>query len=189
MKILLASVLLFILLPIQAIAGYYGNSKIDEYDPTVGLYYKAIEVERKNRGFMSKGPSTQVTNISIFNPENEKHLMLFKDNKKRNISIVLYETGINEGKVEYNLSGHTQIIKNNTSIVSRPPKNKLLVGVRIEKNERIFTELWVSSKHGENLRLLTTFPVSSDWHIDMRNSKIRIVTASNSNFTQKSFEW
>jgi hypothetical protein len=177
------------MLPMQVLAGYYGDSRVDEYDPFTGIYYRAIEIERENRGFMSKGPSTQVSNISVFNPQTEKHSMLFKDNKIRNINYVLYETGIKNGVVEYNKSSYSRLIKNNALEIPRSPREKLLVSVNIKKNNQDYTELWVSNKYGENLKLLTTFPASHSWHIDVRNSKIRIVSSRNGKFSHKSIEW
>jgi hypothetical protein len=173
----------------QVLAGYYGSARVDEYDPVTGIYYKAIEIERENRGFISKGPSTQVANISIFIPETASHSTLFKDNHKRNITLVLYETGTEENAIKYNMQGHSQVIKNNILKTIRKPKDKLLVSTRTEKHEQTFTELWISDKHGENLKWVTSFPVSHDWHIDVRNSKVRIVSSRNGRFKQKSIEW
>jgi hypothetical protein len=173
----------------QVFSGYFGDSRVDEYDPVTGIYYKAIEIERENRGFMSKGPSTQVTNISIFKPEIEKFSLLFNDNKIRNINFLMYEIGIKNGIMEYNKSSYSQLIKNNALETPRPPKEKLLVSVSVKKNDQNYTELWVSNKHGKNLKLLSTFPASHSWHIDVRNSKIRILSSRNGKFSHKSIEW
>lgn len=182
---------LCVLLALQsyAIAGYYGGMRINEYDPITGLYYKAIDIERKSRGFISKGPSTQVTNISIFDPKDEKHALLFNDSKIRDIQAVLFETGVEDGVLSYSASSHSQRIKNNHQATSRKPKDKLLVSVRVSSNDQVFTELWLSNKKGEGLTLIDTFPASYDWHIDVKNSKIRIVSSMNGQFTQKSIDW
>jgi hypothetical protein len=115
--------------------------------------------------------------------------LLFKDDKKRNISTVLYETGVEDGIIQFNIPEHYHFIKNNTVTQSRPPKDKLLIAVRVKKDEKVFTELWLSDKHGGSLKLLTEFSASHDWHIDVRNSKIRIVNSNNGKFSQKSIEW
>jgi hypothetical protein len=166
--------------------GSYSDASLNEYDPVTGLYYESVETVTESSGFISKSTSIQVTNIVIFNPETEKHTLLFKDGKIRYINYVTYETGIDNGIVEYRANWH---VKNNTSITSRPPKDKLLVEVIIEKSQEQFIELWTSDKRGNDLKLLTTFPNSSHWHIDARNSKIRIISYENEKFSQKSIEW
>ncbi len=189
MKKVLIGLFIYLVLPMQVLAGYYGGSRVDEYDPNTGIYYKAMEIERESRIFISKGPSTQVTNISIFIPETEKHRLLFEDRKKRDIVLVLYETGMEDGVMQYNMPEHYRLIKNNRLVANRPPRDKLLIGVRVEKDEEYSTELWLSDKHGNDLKLLTEIPATHDWHIDVRNSKIRIVFSNNGEFSQKSVEW
>ena len=189
MKSFLTSLCLYFVLPVQLLAGYYGDFGVDEYDPATGLYYKAVTIERENRGFINKGPSTQVTNISIFIPETEEHSLLFKDEKQRSISFLLYEMGVENGAMKYRSTDQYRLIKNNNLKTSRLPKDKLLIGVRLEKDQEVHTELWSSDKHGSNLKLLTILPSSQDWHIDVRNSKIRIISSDKGKFSHKSIEW
>lgn len=181
------TIVLFIFLTFPVLAGYYGDSRIDTYDPITGLYYKAIEFEPEQRGFMSKGPSTQVVNISIYNPASGKHKMLFENDKRRVISIVLFEQEIKDGKVKYFGSDFSQRIKNNIAVEGRVPKNNMLIGVRNEKQK--LTELWVADKNGATLKIITKVPFTSSWHIDVKNSKLRVVNSQNGEFNIENFVW
>ncbi len=185
MKYLITVLLVFISFPV--FSGYYAESRIDAYDPISGLYYKAIEYEPEKRGFMSKGPSTQVINISIYNPETGKHAMLFNNDKQRVIAFILYEEGIKDGRVKYFGSDYSQLIKNNIAVDGRVPKDKILIGVRNDGQK--LTELWVSDKNGGNLTMVTKVPFSSSWHIDVKNSKLRVVFSQNGKFNIENFVW
>ena len=160
---------------------------IDIYDPVSGLYFKSIEEDIEDKGFMKKASGSIVSNIAISDPTNDKFTMLFKDLEKRNISFMIFEIGFNANSIDFYESGHFSYIQNNNSIKERSIKDKLLVGTK-DQTKKV-TMLWVSSKNGNNLNLLTSVPFDDTWHIDVKNLKLRVVSYRNSSFKIDSYEW
>lgn len=161
---------------------------IDTYDPVSGLYFKSIEENIEEKGFVSKkGSHSIVSNIAIYDPSNDIFSMLFKTSEKRNISFIIFEMGFNDNSINFYESEYFSYIKNNNDIKQRSIKNKLLVGIKDQKNK--VTMLWISSKNGDNLNLLTSVPFDSTWHIDVKNSKLRVVSYRNGSFKIDSYEW
>jgi hypothetical protein len=112
---------------------------------------------------------------------------LFKDSQKGGISVVVFETGFKEGRVEFSESAYPFLVLNNTRVPKREPKDKLLVGVRGKEAKE--TILFVSDKRGNNLKKLVAIPSSADWHLDIKNSKIRVVHQTEKGIRIESYEW
>ena len=186
MNIILTGLLM--LFSTSIFAGYYSsNGYIDTYDSASGLYYKSLSIERENKGFMSNGTSPQVTNVNIYNPITQKSKLLFKRNKKRQITFMIFESSISDGKVEFNDSSYFNNIKNNKVGSNRELKNKFLIGV-LDKDGKSAV-LWTADKNGENLATIATVLPSEDWHIDVKNSKLRIISSSKGRFKIRSYDW
>jgi len=172
-------------------AGYYGHTQIDTYDPATGLYYKAVVIQKESGGFLSssKGSSDLISNIAIFSPAKNSHSLLFKKDIKREINLFLFETDFKEGSIYFNGEdhGYNANIKNNQSIEERKLRDKLLIGIR--KEEKRLTELWTAKKDGSELQKLVEVSFDSSWHIDIKNSKLRIVTIKNGDFKIDSLDW
>ena len=64
-------------------------------------------------------------------------------------------------------------------------KDKLLIGLAKEEN----MELWTANRKGEGLKLLTVVPKGATWHIDVKNSKLRVIDVSENRFKIKNFDW
>ena len=179
---------LFLLLTCSvSFAGYgsYGGVDINEYDISSGLYYKSIHIKRENKRFLSSSSNKKVVNIGIYNPETDKHHTLFKNNIQHEISFILFEQAVKDSKVVYNSQSYN--IKNNHVSADRLLKNKLLIGISDAENEKI--DLWIAEKNGDNLKKLTSIPFSARWHIDVKNSKLRVVYANNGQFRLTNYDW
>jgi len=166
-------------------AGDYYTNQVDTYDPATGLYYKAV-LNREDRGFMSKGSSDAVVNIAISNPATKSVALLFKEPLQGSITSVVFETGYKDGGIEF-YGANSPYVKNNLGIPNRSPRNRLLVAVRDVKKEE--TALFVSEKDGNNLKKLIVFPERDNWHIDVRNSKLRVVHQLGNTIEIESIEW
>lgn len=168
---------------------YYYESRIDTYDPVTGLYYKAVEEVSTDKGFLSsKSSQNNVININIFNPIDGTSTLLFKTAQKNGIPIVLFETGFKDGVIEFNGTANNRTIAlNNFRIYKREPKNKLLVGLRNADLKE--TILYISDKKGSGLKKLVTVPNAADWHIDVKNSKLRVVHQTGKEIRIESYEW
>lgn len=167
---------------------YYGPGQIDTYDPATGLYFKAVLKNPDNQGLLgSKSGGGPVTiNISVFDPATGASRHLFNRPVGGFISDVLFETGFKDGSIEF--SGQaTSRVKNNTAIEKREPRTRVLVAVR--NPERKETVLLATDKRAGNLAPVATVPFASDWHIDVRNSRLRIVHQTGQGIRIESHEW
>jgi hypothetical protein len=160
---------------------------IDIYDPVSGLYFKSIEENIEDKGFVKKGSRSIVSNIAIYDPSNDIFSMLFKTSEKRHINFIIFEIGFNDNSINFYESECFNYIKNNHGIKQRSIKDKFLIGIKDQKQK--VTMLWISSKNGDNLNLLTSVPFDSTWHIDVKNSKLRVVSYRNGSFKIDSYEW
>lgn len=186
MKHLLTFILLVVSGPL--VAGGYYNGGIDAYDPISGMYYKGVHKAPDNRGFLSsKAPGNLVVNINLFDPATGVSTLLFKEPQKDDITIVLLETGFKDGSIEFNGEIPRNYVLNNRAVPKREPKDKLLVGVWNSDTQEI--KLWISSKKGRDLRMLVSVPRLADWHIDVKNSKVRVVHKTGGALRLDSFEW
>jgi len=182
---------LILLLAVFAVeASYYGNAEINTYDPVTGLYYKAIVDVEKSKGLLSSSKSSRkITNLVIYDPQNDTHKLLFDKNSKRSISFVFFESAYKNNTIQFNGAEGTYnpAIKNNTSVAERKPNDKLLIGFR--DDDKKVTDLWVSKKDGTELQKLTSVRFGSTWHIDVKNSILRVVTISNQDLMIKNYPW
>ena len=185
MKIFLA--LLWFFASSSALADSYYEMRIDRYDPISGLYYKAVEMDTEEHGFMSKSSSNEIINLNIFDPSTGISTLLFKEPQQDGIAVVLFETGFKDGSVEFNGSSSSGHLLNNAMLQKREPKNRLLVGVRNKKNKELV--LFVSNKQGSGLSKLVTIPRTADWHIDAKNSKLRVVHQLGQGLKIESYDW
>jgi len=179
--------LLMLLIGTSAVAGDYYDPRINTYDPVTGMYFKAI-LENPERGFLtSKTYSNNVVNVAIYDPAKDMSTLLFKEPQKDGISLVLFETGFKDGSIEFNGSSNSSVVMNNTHIPKRDPKDKLLVSVHREEPKE--TVILVADKKGTGLKKITAVPQTADWHLDVKNSKLRIVRQTITGIQVESFEW
>jgi hypothetical protein len=183
--------IIFVLIYTSSIfGGSFGYTPdINTYDPESGFYYKSLDIENTNRGFLGSGSRTKIINIIIYNPITEKQVKLFKANdENRNIEFVMFESSIKNGIVEaYSSYGLSHIFKNNIVKENRRLRDKLLIGVSNLRNKS--TVLWVSKKNGDDLKKITEVLKFSTWHIDLKNSKLRVVTSIKDRLKLQNFDW
>jgi hypothetical protein len=168
--------------------GYYHNNSIDIYDAASGIYYRSIEKRTEDRGFLgSSGDRVEITNINIYDPVTDTSTLLFSNPPDGTISFVLFESGYRDGTIEFGEETSTTFVRNNTAIKKRAPKDLLLIGVSHSKPEQ--TILYVSDKRGAHMKKLVAVPDADDWHIDVRNSKLRIVHQTGQGLKIDNYEW
>lgn len=171
-----------------ALAGeYYNQSQIDTYDPSTGLYFKAVERRNEDRGLMSSaadGPTT--VNINIFDPTSGKSRLLFKEPPRGTITVVMFEASFKDGVIEF-VGDESSHVKNNKSVAAREPKGKVLVAVKDAGSKR--TVLLVADKRTGNPTPVASVADGDDWHIDVRNAKIRVVHQNGRTLKIDSYEW
>lgn len=181
------SIVLTLCFACSALAGASSYGAIDDYDPASGLYYKAVYEKGEGRAVTSKSGGQSMVNLMVFDPQTGRSSLLFRQGGERNISSVLFETGFKEGAVQFDGAFAGYSVKNNAGVAVRPLRDKLLVAVYDSESE--VTTLSVASKRGEGLRVLATVPKGASWHIDAKNSKLRIVHSTPAAAQVESFDW
>jgi len=170
-------------------AAGYGAGVIDHYDASTGLYLRTITAEQLPKGLVSSyKPRTIITNLNIFNPQNDASSRFFDEVPKGEIVDILFESGITDGQIDVISIGGGWRFKNNINLPDgRTPRDKLLVGVKDEGADN--TTLYVANKHGENRAVLTVVPPNAEWHIDAANGKLRVVRQDEGKLIIESFDW
>ncbi len=170
-------------------AAGYGAGIIDHYDGATGLYFRTITADKMPKGLVSSyKPRTIITNLFIFNPENEASNRFFEETPKGEITDILFESGITDGQIDVISIGGGWRFKHNTGLPEgRTPRDKLLVGVKDEDTDNI--TLYVANKHGENRSVLTVVPAGAEWHIDAANGKLRVIREEDGKLVIESFDW
>jgi hypothetical protein len=177
--------LVFLLFSFNVNAGGYYQSVNQGYDADTGLFFYPIKHKPESGGMFSSKSNTRIKNILIFDPETEKKSYLFERNKIWNIQSFSFEESINKSNV-VQFFGSSNRILNNQNSVERKIKDQLLV-ITSEKDSEQLT-MWYASKKGKNLKEVYNFHKSVNWHVDLKNSKIRFIT-HNKEVSFKSIEW
>ncbi|EWH08819.1 hypothetical protein DS2_15564 [Catenovulum agarivorans DS-2] len=178
------SIFLALLLSFNVLAGGYYQSVKEGYDPITGLFYYPVIEKTESGGVFSSRSKIRISNILIFDPESETQSFLFKPEQVWNIQAFTFETGLNSNGIGF-YSGGGRVL-NNSSKLSREIKNKLLIITQPENSD--INTMWFATKQGKELKQVHTFPSTTKWHIDIKNSKIRFITHTNK-VIFKSIEW
>ena len=193
MKFILYMILLLIGAANAVAGGYYSGESVDEYDTATGFYFKSVKNGVHKDGFFKGGISDNVSDIVIFDPANGRNVLVFNDKKPRKITDFIYESQY-QPETRSMLFGSPdrhysikRIIKNNQNIEKRKPKDRLLLVVYEKDGD--FHEMWSLNKSGENLKKIKTIGKDIDWHIDVKNSKIRFVDLSKGDIEIESLDW
>jgi hypothetical protein len=176
--------LLALLFSITAYAGGYYNPTIDTYDPVTGLYFKSIDSEEGSGFLSSKGKS--IVNLYIYDPATGTGKLLFPKSDNFQIVALSFETSVEDGEVKFH-SDYSAPIKNNQNIEPRNPKSNMLILTRnTETKDETF---YFANKNGSDLQKVKTISQSEDWHVDVKNSVIRVIKQIGSELKIESFKW
>lgn len=172
-----------------AYAGLYYNYSvsISEYDQDSGYYLKEVSLSEEG-GFL-KGKNTKTIDIYIHYPAEDKGAYVFNGNNKDKIVVVLYETAFNKetNSIIFNYQNNESVIKNNIGIKKRNIKQQILIET-YNKETETYT-LWITNKRGENVRKIKQLSKDIDWHIDVLNSKLRLVKQVEKSIIIENLEW
>lgn len=153
-------------------SGYGGRSvQLDFYDTPSGMYFKTITRRLESNGFLSKVKTMWVSDLYILDPATGKGRLLFNDgNVKRRLGRILMETGYDTKTESISFEQGWTVVKNNVGIAKRPLKNRILI-VEIRKKQPDI--LWSVEKSGAHLQKLRELRKGENWHIDVKNGKLR----------------
>jgi hypothetical protein len=177
-------VIIALLFSVSAIAGGYYNPTIDTYDPVTGLYFKSIKSEEESGILSSKGNS--IVNLFIYDPVTSTGKLLFPKSSNFQIVALCFEISIEDGQVEFH-SDYSAAIKNNQNIHPRSPKESMLILTR--NTETKAETFYFAKKDGSELKKVKTISQSDDWHVDVKNSVIRVIKQVGSELQIESFKW
>ena len=192
-------ILLLILFPsLNAFAGFSKSIplSIDEYDRESGLYFTSVTIKEKG-GFL-EGTNTIPIDIYIFFPSINEGKYLFEQKNNDEIVEFVYESDFDEleKSIIFNVmkgsnpifrSTVSNLIKNNHNITKRKLRDKLLINTY--NKEKDTYSLWTSSKKGAQLKKLVDYKAFDEWHIDVENSKLRIVKQRDLKITIENIDW
>jgi len=165
--------------------GYYGGLA-DTYDQYSGTYYATV-FDKEDGGFL-KSSDIKIIDIYIFDPAKNEGIYLFAQKNNHRITAFVYESAydVKSNSLIFN-SDSTYLVKNNQIVNKRAPKDKILVSTYDEPRDT--TTLWIASKSGKDLNKIKVFGKNTDWHLDVKNGKIRFVTKENKQIVIESAEW
>jgi uncharacterized protein YkvS len=176
--------ILLVLMTFTATGGGSYSPSIDIYDSKTGFYYKSINKAKKS-GLLSGG-STYISNINIYNPFTMESKQLFPSDQELHISNFLFEVEVKDKTVVFHKE-YSNVIKNNSGIAQREPKDRILI-VSIDPETNGHT-LYSAKKDGTNFQVLKELTSKQEWHIDVKNSVIRIVTQMENRLSIENIEW
>lgn len=135
-----------------------------------------------------KKDKSKITNILIYDIKDNSQKYMFKMDFNEKITAFYYEMYFDQKdrKIVFNKDDdYYGKILNNQNIDEREIKNKLI----IETTHEYLSTIWICDKNGKNLKKLYTLKDDYDWHIDVFNSKIRVVGQDLSEVKIKNFDW
>lgn len=130
----------------------------------------ALETKEQENSFFS--------NVFIWDINKQRKKILFSDELATELQVrhLIYELSYRDSLSEI-VFNNSNYLFNNTDIPFRHPKNLLLIETYHLTKEKV--QLWLSSKQGDNLRMIAEFSLLSTWHLDVKNNCIRIVNQQN----------
>jgi hypothetical protein len=84
-------------------------------------------------------------------------------------------------------SDYSAAIKNNQNIHPRSPKESMLVLTR-NTETKVETFYFVKTD-GSKLKKVKTISQSDDWHVDVKNSVVRVIKQVDSELQIETFKW
>ncbi len=129
-----------------------------------------------------------ISNLAIYEVENDKLSYFFEEGSLNNIKYYIYETSYHEESQKINFNNEKYgLIINNNKIEKRKLADKLfIVNEKPGGNEY---ELWISSKLGQDKKRVNTFPKGLEWKIDVYNQKIFFIYKKENGVKIESIHW
>ena len=191
-------IILFSIFELSLYAGSDGDNYrkyISCFDREYNLYYSSIDdnINYKDTKGKSKDAFSTI-NIGIYDINKDTFRLLF-DKTNRSIWIVdfyfeqLYDSTkrmirFNDFTDDSYVSGN---IENNFFINKRDVAKSLIIVTYSAKSEKY--SLWFSDKFGNNLRQIIDFNDKTDYHIDVYNQCIRLISKENSEIKIKDIKY
>ena len=188
MKQTLMALMLLLAGTIAQAGGYYDYSmEIDEYEQSGTYYYNGVEI--KEEGGLLKGDDRKTVDIAVVNLATGKTAYFFNGANNGEIVTFAYEDAYDavKGVMAFNRSDRGAPVKNNVNLPKRAPKEKVLL-VTWDKAANLY-RMWFSDKSGKKPEKVRQYGREVEWHIDLKNAKIRFVTQAERAIKVETVEW
>ncbi|ADE53686.1 hypothetical protein [Coraliomargarita akajimensis] len=163
--------------------------ELNRYSSDGSTYYRGLPAVRHGEkngifGGALNTSSSRARNLAVYDLESGKSWKVFKPDlgEERSIVELVMEPAAFRGYIANTDDGRFQ-----NGPVRRDAKDRMLLVVFNSKDKTY--SLWATNKQGKELQKLTTFAKDCDWHIDLRNQKIRIFTGQNEGLLLDSYDW
>ncbi len=181
---------------------YSNNSGADDYDLETGLYFKIVTSSGEGISNLSSKVSNDyhAVNLFVFNPKDNTYRHLLNKNYGQITSYVI-ETAFEKsaaqddkkniiiGSYKY-LSGLNNV-QNNTNIPQRAIQQNIII--ETYNNETKNYTVWKANKFVGSASVMFTYSQPANWHLDVKNQQIRLVTPGLENkqirLRIKSYPW
>lgn len=164
------------------------------YEETFNLLYiiknYTPSFSKSKGSFLSNAPKEQsYSNIIIWNIAQQQQSTVLNPiiAQQCTVSKLIFEQQYDETKQSMLFAGSPNLLNNNLNS-PRPPKNKLLLECYSMIDKKNY--LWTCDKTGKNLTELTSFEgTTTNWHIDIGNSCLRLLKHSNTGVIITELDW
>ena len=197
----LTLVLLLYLAAPKAIAAY-NNQEVSEYDLETGVYIHTVTQNGNSKAnYSSKsGDYSPNVNLFVFNPKNNTYRHLLDKNYGEITSYIVEsafrQSSEQDDKKSVMIGSYVYLagvdkVQNNVDIAQRAINPSIIIET-YNSTSKDFT-VWKSNKLTGSATVLFNYHQPAQWHLDVKNQQIRLVSAGTENnqtrLRIKSYAW
>lgn len=197
----LTLILLTFALSSTATAGYDDQGS-SEYDLDSGLYIHRVGSSSEGKAdYSSKsGEYSPTINLFVFNPKDNTYRHLLDKNYGEITNYVVetaFQKPIEQNFKENKMTGSYAFLsgdsktKNNTNLTQREINPNIIIETYNSKSKE-FT-VWKANKFAGKANVLFSYRQPAQWHLDVKNQKVRVITTGIENkqvrLRIKSYAW
>ena len=204
MRFYLAIIIGLMLLSTTTFAGYDNQLNASDYDSATGLYIRVVTSSGEDKANLAFNLSSKISdddypiNLFVFNPKDNTYRHLFDENYGQITNFIVetaYESANNDNKNIRNgsfrfMSG-SEKVQNNTAIAERAINESIIIETYSNKTKK--TTVWKANKFAGVANVMFSYTQPSNWHLDVKNQQIRLVTPAVENkqvrLKIKSYAW
>jgi hypothetical protein len=161
------------------------DRRLEVYDPVSGYFIKGVK-KLTERGLL-KLDRVDYMNLALFNPVDGSIRTLFKSPLEGRVDWVVFEVANEKGEIRLHESlGRIQAY-NLRALPARPVRNRIWVGTRSADSKTL--SIYSFNRDGSAMQHLLTLTADSDWHIDWKASKLRIINQLDNTINVVSHDW
>lgn len=171
---------------------YLANTDSLSYDQTFNLLYliKNYLPIRKKTSLIRKEQQEdkEFSNLFIWDINTKQKSKVFSDEiaQTEQVQKIIFEKDYNEKEQRIVFNIETQLL-NYHNVPFRHPKNNLLIETYHRSSEK--HHLWLCDKQGKGLQKIASLSSNTQWHLDVGNHLIRMITHSKTDIDVQEITW